>query len=107
VTATLCEGGSSSFDVISEPNALPRTLAEGDFVTEQQSPVTGDATDREMTYVLPRSSADRLPERIDHLWNPDLGVSSMDVNYFNAEDVYVPSGGSLSLGFDIQMRPHP
>jgi hypothetical protein len=31
----------------------------------------------------------------------------MDVDYFNNEDVYVPTGGSLSLGFDIQMQPHP
>jgi len=31
----------------------------------------------------------------------------MDVDYFNGEDVYVPAGGALSLGFDLQMQPHP
>ena len=69
--------------------------------------MTGSVTDREMTYLLPYSSAYRLPERIDHIWNAGLGVSSMDVDYFNNEDVYIPTGGSLTLGFDIQMQPHP
>jgi len=31
----------------------------------------------------------------------------MDVDYFNNEDVSIPTGGSVSLGFDIQMQPHP
>ena len=112
VTASLCEGPQNSTNWISEGQSLPQTLAPGNFMTEQQSSVTGSVTDREMTYLLPPSSAYRLPERIDHIridhiWNAGLGVSSMDVDYFNNEDVYVPTGGSLSLGFDIQMQPHP
>ncbi|HEY4938302.1 MAG TPA: hypothetical protein VIJ69_04695, partial [Actinomycetota bacterium] len=106
-TARLCEGPSNSTNWISEGYSLPQTLSQGNFMTEQQSSVTGSVTDREMTYLLPSSSAYRLPERIDHIWNAGLGVSSMDVDYFNNEDVYVPTGGSLSLGFDIQMQPHP
>jgi hypothetical protein len=107
VTARLCEGPQSATNWISEAQSLPQTLARGSFMTEQQSSVTGSVTDREMTYLLPPVSAYRLPERIDHVWNAGLGVSSMDVDYFNDEDVYVPTGGSLSLGFDIQMQPHP
>ncbi|HWD71856.1 MAG TPA: hypothetical protein VG779_04955 [Actinomycetota bacterium] len=106
-TARLCEGPQNATNWISEGQSLPKTLAEGDFMTEQQSSVTGSLTDREMTYLVPPVPAYRLPERIDHIWNAGLGVSSMDVDYFNNEDVYVPTGGSLSLGFDIQMRPHP
>ncbi len=107
VTARLCEGPQYATNWISEGYSLPQTLTPGNFMTEQQSSLTGSVTDREMTYLLPYSSAYRLPERIDHIWNAGLGVSSMDVDYFNNEDVYVPTGGSLSLGFDIQMRPHP
>jgi hypothetical protein len=106
-TAKLCEGAPNATNWISERYSLPQTLTEGNFMAEQQSSVTGSVTDREMTYLLPYSSAYRLPERIDHIWNAGLGVSSMDVDYFNNEDVYVPTGGSLSLGFDIQMQPHP
>ena len=107
VTARLCEGPQSATNLISEAQSLPQTLAQGSFMTEQQSSVTGSVTDREMTYLLPAVPAYRLPERIDHIWNAGLGVSSMDVDYFNDEDVYVPTGGSLSLGFDIQLQPHP
>jgi hypothetical protein len=106
-TARLCEGAPNGTNWISEGYSLPQTLAQGNFMAEQQSSVTGSVTDREMTYLLPYSSTYRLPERIDHIWNAGLGVSSMDVDYFNNEDVYVPNGGSLSLGFDIQMQPHP
>jgi hypothetical protein len=106
-TAKLCEGAPNATNWISEGYSLPQTLTQGNFMAEQQSSVTGSVTDREMTYLLPYSSAYRLPERIDHIWNAGLGVSSMDVDYFNNEDVYVPTGGSLSLGFDIQMQPHP
>ena len=105
--AKLCEGPTSSTNWISQEHALPQTLTRGSFATEQQSPVIGSVTDRQMSYLLPYSSTFRLPERIDHIWNAELGVSSMDVDYFNNEDVYVPTGGSLSLGFDIQMQPHP
>jgi hypothetical protein len=107
VTEKLCEGAPNSTNLISEGHSLPQTLAQGDFMAEQQSPANGSLTDREMTYLLPYASTYRLPERIDHIWNAGLGVSSMDVDYFNNEDVYVPIGGSLSLGFDIQMEPHP
>jgi hypothetical protein len=107
VTARLCEGPQEATNWISKGPSLPQTLAPGTFMTEQQSPVAGITTDRQMTYLLPPVSAYRFPERIDHVWNAGLGVSSMDVDYFNGEDVYVPTGGSLSLGFDIQMRPHP
>jgi hypothetical protein len=107
VTARLCEGPQNATNWISEARSLPQTLAPGTFMTEQQSSVTGSVTDREMTYLLPPVSVYRLPERIDHIWNAGLGVSSMDVDYFNGGDVYVPTGGSLSLGFDIQMQPHP
>jgi hypothetical protein len=107
VMAKLCEGPTSSTNWISQEHALPQTLTQGSFATEQQSPVIGSVTDRQMSYLLPYSSTFRLPERIDHIWNAELGVSSMDVDYFNNEDVYIPTGGSLSLGFDIQMQPHP
>jgi len=107
VTAKFCEGAPNSTNLISQGHSLPQTLAQGDFMAEQQSPANGSLTDREMTYLLPYASSYRLPERIDHIWNAGLGVSSMDVDYFNNEDVYVPIGGSLSLGFDIQMQPHP
>jgi len=107
VTAKFCEGAPNGTNWISEGYLLPQTLAQGNFMAEQQSSVTGSVTDREMTYLLPYLSTYRLPERIDHIWNAGLGVSSMDVDYFNNEDVYVPNGGSLSLGFDIQMQPHP
>ncbi|MCW3045705.1 MAG: hypothetical protein JWL57_3863 [Actinobacteria bacterium] len=106
-TATLCEGAPNATNWISEGNSLPQTLSQGNFVTEQQSSVTGSVTDREITYLLPYSSAYRLPERIDHIWNAGLGVSSMDVDYFNNEEAFVPNGGSLTLGFDLQMQPHP
>jgi len=107
VTARLCEGPQNATNWISESQSFPQTLAQGNFMTEQQSSPTGSVTDREMTYLLPLTSAYRLPERIDHIWNAGLGVSSMDVDYFNGEDVYVPAGGALSLGFDLQMQPHP
>jgi hypothetical protein len=107
VTARLCEGPQYGTDWISQGQSLPQTLAQGDFMTERQSSVTGSVADRQMTYLLPPVPAYRLPERIDHIWNAGLGVSSMDVDYFNDEDVYVPTGGALSLGFDIQMQPHP
>jgi len=107
VTARLCEGPQNATNWISESQSFPQTLAQGNFMTEQQSSSTGSVTDREMTYLLPLTSAYRLPERIDHIWNAGLGVSSMDVDYFNGEDVYVPAGGALSLGFDLQMQPHP
>ncbi|MCW3037925.1 MAG: hypothetical protein JWM17_3237, partial [Actinobacteria bacterium] len=103
----LCEGARNGTNWISEGYSLPQTLAQGNFMAEQQSSVTGSVPDREMTYLLPYASTYRLPERLDHIWNAGLGVSSMDVDYFNNEDFYVPNGGSLSLGFDIQMPPHP
>jgi hypothetical protein len=106
-TATLCEGAPHSSNWITQPNSLPATMAQGDFVTEQQSSVPGDTTGREMTYMLPYSSAYRLPERIDQIWNSGLGVSSLDADYFNNEDVLVGAGGSINLGFDIQTVPHP
>jgi hypothetical protein len=106
-TARLCEGPGNATNWISEGLSLPQTLSPGDFMTEQQSSVTGSVTDREMTYLLPPSPAYRLPERIDHIWNGELGVSSMDVDYFNNEDVFIPAGGWLNLGIDLQMQPHP
>lgn len=104
---TLCEGSPYPSNWISQPNTLPATLAEGNFVTEQQSTTVGDTADRSLTAMLPLTTAYRLPERIDHIWNAGLGVSSLDVDYFNQEDVFVPRGGSIPLGFDLQTVPHP
>lgn len=103
---TLCEGPTYGFNYITQPNTLPNTLSSGDFVTEQQSPTVGDLTDRSLTYLIPYSSAYRLPERIDHIWNSGLNVSSMDVDYFNNEDVLVNNGSTLQLGYDLQTVPH-
>lgn len=103
--AQLCEGPAFGFAYITQPNQLPATLSPGDFVTEQQTPTPGDTTDRSLTYMLPANASYRLPERIDQVWVPGPDVSSFDVDYFNQEDVVVPSGGSIPLGFDMQMIP--
>ncbi len=103
----VCEGSPAPNQWISEPNTLPTTLSEGDFVTEKQTSTVGDTTDRELTVMLPLTSAYRLPERIDHIWNEGLDVSSLDVDYFNGENVSVAAGASLDLGFDMQTVPHP
>jgi hypothetical protein len=103
--AQLCEGPAYASNFITQPNRLPNTLSPGNFVTEQQTSTAGDLTDRSMTYMLPSDSAYRLPERIDEIWNQSFEVSGMSMDYFNNEDVPVPAGGSIFLGFDIQMVP--
>lgn len=102
----ICEGSSATSQWISEPNSLPQTLAQGDFVTEKQTATVADTTDRELTVVFPLNSSYTLPERVDHLWNQSLDVSSMGVDYFNNESLAVTAGTSLDLAFDIQSVPY-
>jgi hypothetical protein len=104
----ICEAGTYASNWISQPNSISSGthLSGGDFVTEMQTSSSGSITDRELTALVPETGSYQFPERIDHIWNAGLQVSSMDVDYFNDESFPVASGGALNLGYDLQTVPY-